>query len=134
MRTLHHSPLNQIRLDQLRLGPEAEALEEPVDGGVALVRLGVDPVDAVVLEEDPHHRGERLLRQPASLMLRSERDADLGAGRRVDAHRAITTQHAAPGVNRGQLHPLPGLAELDLLLRRQELLGVDHRERVSQDW
>jgi hypothetical protein len=73
---------------------------------------------------------------PDPLMRWCERDADLGSRRLigVNAHGAFAAERPAASVNRGQLHPRARRAELDVSLRREEPLGVDHEYDVSHDW
>src|SRR4051795_3391857 len=73
--------LEPVGLDHARLAAEAEALEDPLHGAVAVVGAREDPVNAVVLEQARHHAGERLAGQPAALMARRQRDAHLGRRR-----------------------------------------------------
>jgi hypothetical protein len=58
---------------------------------VAVVGLGIDPMNAVLLEQPCHHGAKRLGRQTAALAGSREGDADLGGARliRRDAHRAV---------------------------------------------
>jgi hypothetical protein len=75
-------------------------------------------MEAVLLEQLADHCRERLGRQPGPLMRRCERDADLGRRRLIgdDAHGAVAAERPAAPVDRGQLHPRAGRAELDLML------------------
>jgi hypothetical protein len=123
--------LEPVGLDKARLATEPQAFEEPVDGYVAVVGLGLDAMDTVLLEQLADHGRERLGRQPGPLLRWCERDADLGGRRliRDDAHGAIAAERPAASVDRGQLHPRARRAELDVSLRREKPLGVDHRVR-----
>ena len=58
--------LEPVGFDQPRLAPEAEPFEEPMDGHVAVVSLGVDAVDVVLVEQPRANGAERLCRQAAA--------------------------------------------------------------------
>jgi len=102
-----------------------------MDRDVAIVGLGVDPMQAVVLEQAARDRSERLARQTAPLMLGGERDADLGGRRLVghDVHGAVAEQRVSVALGHGELHPEAGLTERDALLGDEQALGVGHRVR-----
>lgn len=102
-----------------------------MDGHVAVVGVGIDAMQAVVLEQLGDHGRERLGRQPGPLMRWRQRDADLGGRRliRDDAHGAVAAERPATLVDRGQLHPRARRAELDISLGGEEPLGVDQRVR-----
>src|SRR3954449_6266781 len=65
--------LEPVGLDEASLAAEAEAFEEPVDGDVAVVGLGVDATEPVRLEQHADPRRERLGREPRALVRRCER-------------------------------------------------------------
>src|SRR4051812_36381330 len=62
------------RLDQAGLAAEPQAFEEAVDGDVAVVGLGVDGMEGVLLEQLADRGHERLGRRPVTLMRWCERD------------------------------------------------------------
>jgi hypothetical protein len=100
-----------------------------VDGTVAVVGLGIDAMDAVLLEQPCHHAANRLARQTAALARSREGDADLGGLRllRRDAHGAVAVEGSTDPVDDGQLHPRPGIAEGDTFLRGDEPCGLSRR-------
>jgi hypothetical protein len=88
---LVHLALEPVGFDEASLAAEAQAFEQPVDGEVAVVGLGVDAIDVVLLEQPRDHGAERLCRQAAALSGGREGDADLGGPRLIgrDAHGAV---------------------------------------------
>jgi hypothetical protein len=89
-----------------------------MDTQVAIVRFGVDPMNAMVLEQSLHHRPERLGGEAAALVVRRQRDSHLGRSglSGYDPHGAIAAERSGGPIDRGQLHPLSRLAEHKSLL------------------
>ena len=68
--------LEPVGFQHARLASKTQAFEEALNTDIAIVRLGVDPMEAVVLEQRGHDGGKRLAGQPAALMLWRESHAD----------------------------------------------------------
>ena len=102
-----------------------------MDGKVAVVGLGEDAMDAVLLEQPCHHGAERLRRQSAALRGGREGDAHLGGLRLIgrDPHRAVAAERSAHPVDGRQLQPRPWVAEGDISLRGDEPFRVSRRVR-----
>ena len=131
VRRVVHSPLNQSASRSRPSQREAEPFEQAVDSNVAVVGLGIDAMDVVLLEQPRDHGAERLRRQAGALFRGREGDADLSGPRLIgrEAHGAVAAQVPSAPVDGGQLHPRPGIAEVGTLLGRDETFAVGRRVR-----